>query len=79
MPKYPYYNEPTHDQGTITDDSSNAVRSTATSDAEGRLIIDVSNTIMMLGSNKHPLVQLLTSVGKDFDGKNWKGSGMLKN
>ena len=78
MPKYPYYNEPTHDQGTITDDSSNAVRSTATSDAEGRLIIDVSNTIMMLGSNKHPLVQLLTSVGKDFDGKNWKGSGMLK-
>ncbi len=33
---------------------------------------------MMLGTNKHPLVSLLTNVGKDFDGKAWKGSSMLK-
>ena len=78
MPQYPYYNEPTHDRGAITDVATNAVRSTATSDAEGRLKIDVSDKIMMLGTNKHPLVSLLTNVGKDFDGKAWKGSSMLK-
>jgi len=78
MPKFPYYIEPTHDQGTVDDSATNAVRDTATSDAEGRLKIDVADKIMMLGSNKHPLVQLLTQVGKDYDGKTWKGSGMLK-
>ena len=28
--------------------------------------------------NKHPLVALLTNVGKVYDGKSWNGSGMLK-
>ncbi len=29
-------------------------------------------------ANKHPLVSLLTNVGKVYDGKAWKGSGILK-
>lgn len=29
-------------------------------------------------ANKHPLVTLLTNVGKVYDGKAWKGSGLLK-
>jgi hypothetical protein len=32
----------------------------------------------LLEPNKHPLVTLLTSVGKVYDGKGWKGSSMLK-
>lgn len=32
----------------------------------------------MLEPNKHPLVTLLTNVGKVYDGKAWKGSSMLK-
>lgn len=78
MPQYPYYTEPTHDRGPITDVSTNGERSTATSEAEGRLKINVADKIMMLATNKHPLVSLLTNVGKDYDGKSWKGSGMLK-
>jgi len=68
----------THDQGVITDASTNAARSTYTSNAEGRLKIDIEDKIMMLGVNKHPLVTLLTQVGKDYDGKAFKGSGILK-
>jgi len=78
MADYPYYTEPTHDRGTVTVDSSNAARTTATSDAEGRLIVDVADKIMLLEPNKHPLVTLLTNVGKVWDGSSWKGSGMLK-
>ncbi len=75
---YPYYTEPTHDQGTVSSVAGNAARTTATSGAEGRLIVDAVDKIMLLEPNKHPLVSLLTNVGKVYDGKSWKGSGMLK-
>ena len=75
---YPYYDEPTHVRGTVTDDSSNAARSTQTATDEGRLIVDAVDKIFLLEPNKHPLVTLLTQVGKVYDGKAWKGSGMLK-
>jgi len=78
MGQYPFYTEPTHDVGTVTLDSSNAARSTATSSAEGRLIVDVVDKIFLLEPNKHPLVTLLTNVGKVYDGKSWKGSSMMK-
>jgi hypothetical protein len=71
---YPFYNEPTHDQGS----TSSAARNTATSLAEGRLIIDAVDKIFLLEPNKHPLVTLLTNVGKVWDGKAWVGSGMMK-
>jgi len=75
---YPYYTEPTHDRGTVTIDANNAARTTAVSSAEGRLIIDIVDKIFLLEPNKHPLVSLLTNVGKVYDGKSWKGSGMMK-
>lgn len=76
---YPYYTEPTHDQGAaITLTATNAGRTTATSSAEQRLIVDAVDKIFLLEPNKHPLVTLLTNVGKVWDGKSWKGSGMLK-
>lgn len=75
---YPYYTEPTHDQGTVTIDSSNAARTTTVSSAEGRLIVDAVDKIYLLEPNKHPLVTLLTNVGKVWDGKSYKGTGMLK-
>jgi hypothetical protein len=76
---YPYYTEPTHDQGSaLTLTGTNASRSTATSLAEGRLIVDAVDKIFLLEPNKHPLVTLLTNVGKVWDGKAWKGTGMLK-
>jgi hypothetical protein len=79
MSTYPYYNEPTHDQGAvITLSSTNAGRDTSTSLAEQRLIVDAVDKIFLLEPNKHPLVTLLTNVGKVWDGKAWKGSGMLK-
>jgi len=75
---YPYYTEPTHDQGIVASSAGNASRTTATSAAEGRLIVDAADKIMLLEPNKHPLVSLLTNVGKVYDGKAWKGSGMMK-
>jgi len=48
MAQFPYYTEPTHDRGTIADDSSNGARSTAVSLAEGRLIVDVVDKIFLL-------------------------------
>jgi hypothetical protein len=42
------------------------------------LVIDVVNKIHLLEPAKHPLVTLLTQVGRVFDGKSWTGSGMLK-
>jgi len=36
MSTYPYYSEPTHDQGAV----ASAARDTAVSEAEGRLIVD---------------------------------------
>jgi hypothetical protein len=75
---YPYYNEPTHNQGVVTLVAGNAARDTATSATEGRLIVDAVDKIFLLEPNKHPLVTLLTNVGKVWDGKAWKGYGMLK-
>lgn len=75
MSQYPYYTEPTHDTGTV----AAAARTTAVSSAEGRLKVDASDKIMLLQANKHPLVALLTQVGKTADGANgWKGSGIQK-
>ena len=78
MPQFPYYTEPTHDQGVVTNASGNAARDTAVSSAEGRLIVDAVDKIFLLEPNKHPLVTLLTNVGKVWDGKSWTGSGMNK-
>lgn len=74
MPTYPYYTEPTHDQGT----GAAAARSTAVSSAEGRLIVDAVDKIFLLEPNKHPLVSLMSNVGKVYDGKSWKGSSIMK-
>ncbi len=76
--QYPFYTEPTHDQGTVVSTTNNAARTSATSSAEGRLIIDAVDKIFLLEPNKHPLVTLLTNVGKVWDGKAWVGSGMMK-
>lgn len=60
---YPYYNEPTHDQGAaITLTSTNAGRDTGVASAEQRLIVDAVDKIFLLEPNKHPLVTLLTNV-----------------
>ena len=77
--QFPYYNEPSHDQGAaITLSAANAGRTTATSATEQRLIVDAVDKIFLLEPNKHPLVTLMTNVGKVYDGKAWKGSSMLK-
>jgi len=78
MGQYPYYTEPTHDTGVVTSVADNAARTTAVSNAEGRLIVNAVDKIFLLEPNKHPLVSLLTNVGKVYDGKAWKGSGLLK-
>lgn len=75
---FPYYTEPTHDQGVVTNAAGNAARDTAVSSAEGRLIVDAVDKIFLLEPNKHPLVTLLTNVGKVWDGKAWQGSSMMK-
>lgn len=78
MATFPFYNEPTHDQGVITNTTYNAARSTAVSSAEGRLVVDAVDKIFLLEPNKHPLVTLLTNVGKVWDGKAWVGAGISK-
>lgn len=78
MASYPYYNEPTHDEGVITAASGNASRDSAISSAEGRLVVDAVDKIFLLEPNKHPLVTLLTNVGKVWDGKAWVGAGIAK-
>lgn len=78
MASYPYYTEPTHDQGIITVASGNAARTSAVSSSEGRLIVDAVDKIFLLEPNKHPLVSLFTTVGRVYDGKSWKGSGIMK-
>ena len=77
---YPYYNEPTHDTGVITSVAGNAARTSAVSGPNGeqRMIIDAVDKIFLLEPNKHPLVTLLTNVGKVWDGKAWVGSGIMK-
>jgi hypothetical protein len=59
---YPYYTEPAHDQGVITNAANNAARTTLTSNQEQRMIIDAVDKIFLLEPNKHPLVTLLTNV-----------------
>ena len=76
MAEYPYYTEPTHD-GVDTGGVQGA-RDTSVSSAEGRLIIDAVDKIFLLEPNKHPLVTLLTNVGKVWDGKAWQGSSIMK-
>ena len=79
MSQFPYYTEPVHDTGSaITLSAANAGRTTASSATEGRLVVDAVEKIFLLEPNKHPLVTLLTNVGKVWDGKSWKGQGMLK-
>jgi len=73
---FPYYNEPTHDQGIITPTLGNAARTTATSAAEGRLVIDAVDKVYILEANKHPLVSLMNTV-KTSDGA-YKGSNPMK-
>lgn len=75
---YPYYTEPSHDQGTVVATTGNATRSSDVSVAEGRMIVDAVDKIFLLEPNKHPLVTLLTNVGKVWDGKAWVGSGIMK-
>ena len=76
---YPYYNEPTHLQGqAINPTAAGYGRDTSTSSTEQRLIVDAVDKIFLLEPNKHPLVTLLTNVGKVWDGKAWTGSGMMK-
>ena len=49
MATYPYYTEPTHDQGAaITLTATNAGRTTTVSSAEGRLIVDAVDKIFLL-------------------------------
>lgn len=78
MATYPYVSERTHDTGVITAASTNAARSTAVSEAEGRLKLDVADKIFLLESNNHPLVTFLTQFGKTWDGTSYKGSGIMK-
>ena len=78
---YPYYTEPAHQDGqVIALNATNYAKDTGISgpNYEQRLIIDAVDKIFLLEPNKHPLVTLLTNVGKVYDGKAWKGSGMLK-
>lgn len=71
---YPYYTEPTHDQGAVT----SYPRDTTVSVAEERMVVDAVDKIFLLEPNKHPLVSLLTNVGKVWDGKSWTGAGIQK-
>jgi len=74
MATFPYYTEPTHTQGTTTA----APRTTSTSNTEGRIIVDAVDKVFLQQINKHPLVSLLTSIGRVYDGKSWKGSSLMK-
>lgn len=40
MANFPYYTEPTHDTGVITNAATNAARTTTESNSEGRLVVD---------------------------------------
>ena len=68
------YTEPSHLQGTTTA----APRTTATSNTEGRIIVDAVNKVFLQQLNKHPFVSLLTAIGKVYDGKSWNGSSLMK-
>ena len=72
---YPYNTEPTHKVGVA---ATTGARSTTTLSNEGRLKIDAEDKVFLLRPLQHPLTTLLTQVGKQFDGKGYKGSGLLK-
>jgi len=74
MGSYPYHDEPTHTTGTV----AAAARDTSTSATEGRLVVDAVDKVFLLEVNKHPLVTLLTNVGRVYDGKSWTGSALRK-
>jgi hypothetical protein len=76
MANFPYYTEPTHDQGIVTNTAGNAARDTAVSSAEGRLVVDAVDKVFLLEANKHPLVTLLNEV-RASDGA-YKGSRVMK-
>lgn len=76
MPNYPYYQEPTHDTGVVTSTAGNAARTSATSQAEGRLVVDAVDKVFLLEANKHPLTTLLNQVTAS-DGA-YKGSKIMK-
>lgn len=79
MSQWPYRTEPTHQTGQVIDTAATGYqRTTSESSTEGTLKIDAEDKIFLLSPNKHPLVALLTSIGKAFDGGSWKGAGMLK-
>jgi hypothetical protein len=85
MASYPFYTEPTHQTSPnttagmlVTQAAGNAARTTTTSSAEGRLIVDVADRIFLLEPTKTPLTTLLTNVGKVWDGKAWVGSSLMK-
>lgn len=69
---YPYYTEPTHNQGSPT----TAARTTATSATEQRLVVDAVDKVFLLEPNKHPLVSLMNTV-KASDGA-YKGQAIMK-
>lgn len=74
MAQFPYYTEPTHDQGAV----ASASRDTAVQAAESRLIVDAVDKIFLLEPNKHPLVTLMTNVGRTVSGDTWQGSSIMK-
>lgn len=76
MASWPYYTEPTHDQGS----TASATRTTDISGSSGedRLVRDVDDKIFLLKPFSHPLLTLLTNIGKRFDGETWQGVGLLK-
>lgn len=76
MPQFPYYSEPTHDQGLVTSTAGNAARTTATSAAEQRLVVDAVDKVFLLEANKHPLVTIMNQVQAS-DGA-YKGSKIMK-
>ena len=73
---YPYYTEPSHTTGTL----AAAPRTTATSGSsnEDRLKVDAVDKVFLLETNKHPLVSLLTNVGRTWTGDSWTGSSIQK-
>jgi len=75
---FPYYTEPTHTRGTLTNDASNGTIDTSTANSEGRLIVDMSDRISLLAPSRNPFTTLLTNIGKTPEGKGYKGSGILK-
>jgi len=45
---WPFYTEPVHDSGVITNAATNAARDTYVANQEGRLIVDIVDRIALL-------------------------------